>query len=53
MTTLYDFLLDMVTETEERLQAYADKDQYPMLSDDEKSDIVENWLEQIKVRLIG
>ena len=35
------YLNDLIVETQERLQSYADKDQYPELSNDEKLKVLE------------
>lgn len=53
MTTLRDYLNDLIVETQERLQSYADKDRYPELSNDEREELLDEYIENIKKRMIG
>lgn len=51
MTTLRDYLNDLIVDVEERLRSYTDVDMY--LSEDEKQGLLDEYIEKIKQRMIG
>jgi len=53
MTNLRDILNDLIIDTEERMKSYADNEAYPKFTEDEKTDLLDEYIERIKERLIG
>lgn len=53
MTTVKDLLRDMLKDAEERMQTFADKGLYPVLTTDDKEDLLEEYTGLIKDRIVG
>ena len=53
MLTIRDLLNDLLIDAEERIITFVDKDQAPHLTDDDKEELLDEYTDIIKERIVG